>query len=490
MENVNLSKDVIVIGGGLAGLACAVALSDRGRRVALLERSPRLGGRAASWTEPATGDMVDIGPHVFHSEYRNMLALLDRLGTSRRICWQPDPVLTLATGPAPTSLRHRLLPPPLSLMPSMFGAPGLSAADLLSMTRLTWEVLQFGEEKIAELDKIPAVDFIRARGVTERMIDRWWRFAAMVVTNVPLERCSAASLMRIHAHLSGYRGLHFGFARVGLGELYEAQATRAIEAAGGKVMLSAEVQGIIGDARAEGVLLADGNRLHGSHVVAAVPPHALAPLLPDRWRAQAPFSRLGAFEPSPYISCYLWFDCEVRMPRFTSHLFSPGRLNYDFYDLRQIREGWAARPTVTASNIIYSHRADGLSDEDVVAATVREVAEFAPAARGARLLHSRVHRIPMAIPCPVVGFEQARPGARTPVPGLLFAGDWTRTHLPCSMEGAVKSGWTAAEQVLADAGCRVSLAKEPRAFDGIGALIRPVAAWSRGQRGQLASPSP
>jgi hypothetical protein len=58
------------------------------------------------------------------------------------------------------------------------------------------------------------------------------------------------------------------------------------------------------------------------------------------------------------------------------------------------------------------------------------------------------------------------------------------------MESAVKSGWTAAEQVLADAGFRVTLAKEPRAFDGIGALVRPVAAWSRGQRGQLASPSP
>jgi 15-cis-phytoene desaturase len=189
-----------------------------------------------------------------------------------------------------------------------------------------------------------------------------------------------------------------------------------------------------------------------------------------------PFSQLGVFEPSPYISCYLWFDRKVGMPRFISHLCSPGRLSYDFYDLGQIREGWADRPTVTASNIIYSHRAHELSDEEVVAATVRELAEFAPGASAAQLVHSRVHRIPMAIPCPVVGFEQARPAARTPFPGLLLAGDWTRTHLPCSMEGAVKSGWTAAEQVLAQTGCQVSLAREPRAFDGIGALVRPAAA--------------
>jgi 15-cis-phytoene desaturase len=476
MEKHNVGKDVIIIGGGLAGLACAVALSDRGQRVTVLERSPRLGGRAASWTDPATGDVIDTGPHVVHSEYRNMLALLDRLGTSRLICWQPDPVLTIATRPTPTRLRHRLLPPPLSFMPGMSGAPGLSTADLLSMTRLTWEVLHFGEEKMAGLDSISAQEFLQRQGVSERMIDWWWRFAAMVVTNVPLERCSAASLMRIHTHLSSYRGLHFGFAQVGLGELYEVQAARAIEAAGGKVMLSAEVQAIIGDGRAEGVLLAGGNRLYGPHVVSAVPPQALAPLLPARWRAQMPFSQLGVFEPSPYISCYLWFDRKVGMPRFISHLCSPGRLSYDFYDLGQIREGWADRPTVTASNIIYSHRAHELSDEEVVAATVRELAEFAPGASAAQLVHSRVHRIPMAIPCPVVGFEQARPAARTPFPGLLLAGDWTRTHLPCSMEGAVKSGWTAAEQVLAQTGCQVSLAREPRAFDGIGALVRPAAA--------------
>ncbi|WP_084416381.1 FAD-dependent oxidoreductase [Massilia alkalitolerans] len=114
---------VAVIGGGLAGLACAVALADHGIAVTVVERSNRLGGRASCWREPVTGDVVDIGPHIFHSEYHNMLALLERLGTRDLICWQPGKVLSVASKPKPTVLRHYPLPAPLSLGPSILGAP-------------------------------------------------------------------------------------------------------------------------------------------------------------------------------------------------------------------------------------------------------------------------------------------------------------------------------------------------------------------------------
>ncbi|TFW01794.1 FAD-dependent oxidoreductase, partial [Oxalobacteraceae bacterium OM1] len=431
--------DVVVVGGGLAGLACAVALADKGMRVTVLERHERLGGRAGCWRDEVTGDMVDIGPHVVHSEYRNMLAFLERLGSRERITWQPRKVLSLATRPHLTRLKHWPLPPPLSLFPSLLAAPGLSLRDYVSMWRTTWWAMRFGEEDIAALDRLNALDFLRSQKVSKRMLEWWWAFAAMVVTNVPLERCSAAALMRIHAQLSGHRGLHFGFAAVGLAELYADQAVRVIEAAGGEVRLRAGVRRFIGNGRIEGVELEDGSQVRAAHCISAVPPGDLQMLLSPEQRRQAPFQQLGAFEPSPYISVYLWFDRALRVERFTSHLWSPERLNYDYYDLRQIRTGWSGRPSIMASNIIYSHRAEGLRDDAVIAATVRELAEFAPDAAAARIVHARVHRIPMAIPCPLPGSEEKRPPARTPLPGLLLAGDWTRTHLPCSMESAVRS---------------------------------------------------
>jgi 15-cis-phytoene desaturase len=160
------------------------------------------------------------------------------------------------------------------------------------------------------------------------------------------------------------------------------------------------------------------------------------------------------------------------MHRFSTHLHSPERLNYDFYDLSQIRASWEGRPSVVASNIIYSHRAHHLGDEQIVRATVEELAEFVPAARAARVLRFDVHRVPMAIPCATVGFEGMRPGARSPLPGLTLAGDWIQTHMPCTMEGAVKSGFMAAEAVLAQQGVEVKLAQDARMVNDLAGLAR------------------
>jgi squalene-associated FAD-dependent desaturase len=473
-------EQVVVIGGGLAGLSCAVALADQGLKVTVLEAAAGLGGRASSWAEPTTGDVVDIGPHIFHSEYHNMLAFLERLGTSRLITWQPGKVMTIASKPDALPLKHAHLPPPLSLMPSLFGAPGLHLEDYASMTRTAMRGMEFGEEEVEKLDAISALDFLRKEGVSEEMIDWWWRFAAMVVTNVPLERCSAASLMRIHAQLSGYKDLHFGFGAVGLGELYTDQATKIIEDAGGRVLTGVKVASLLLDRRVDGVLLDDGTKLFAETVVSAIPPQKLAEILPPSLATQAPFDVFGQFEPCPYICCYLWFDRDLQTERFFSHLWSPRRLNYDFYDLCQIRHGWQGRPTVIASNIIYSHRAHGMSDEDIVRETVGELAEFAPLAAQAKVVHADIHRIPMAIPCATVGFERKRPQARPPVAGLILAGDWTHTSMPCTMEGAVKSGFTAAGEVLADRGQDLQLAIPSRTYDGIAGMVRSVTASTRG----------
>ena len=450
-------QHVVIVGGGVAGLACAVALGDAGLRVTLIERERSLGGRARSWTDAVSGDTIDLGPHVLHSEYRNMLAFLDRLGTRHLICWQPRKLITLATRPRPAMLRHRRLPPPFSLLPDLVAGSGLSARDLWSNNRPTWRAMRFDEADVPELDRVNALDYLRAAGVSERMIEWFWAFAALAVMNVPLERCSAAALLRVHSQLIGHRRLHFGFPAVGLSELFAPQAAQAVRNAGGQIVLGTQVMAI----RPNEVVLHHGVRIAADHVVAALPPQALQALGID-----AP-----SFEPSPYVSCYLWFDRKLTTERFWAQLGALERLNTDFYDLSNIRRGWSGRSSLIASNIIYSERAHALSGAQIVAATQREISEFIPEAAAARVTHAVVNRIPMAIACPLPGSETKRLRAND-IPGLWLAGDWTRTGLPSSMESAVRSGWLAAEEILLAVGRPRELALSPRPAEGLAGLVQ------------------
>ena len=448
-----MGRHAVIVGGGLAGLACAVALGDAGLRVTLVERDKRLGGRASSWSDARTGDTIDLGPHVLHSEYRNMLAFLRRLGTRELIQWQPEKLITLATARGPVTLRHRRLPPPLGLLPDLVAGSGLSPRDLWSNNRATWRALRFCEEDVPALDAVSALEYLRGVGVSRPMLDWFWSFAALSILNVPLERCSAAALLRVHSQLIGRRRLHFGFPAVGLGELYAPQAGQRIA----RVILGAAAVAI----EPRGVVLQDGTRIRADHVVAAVPPQELEKL-------GLPAPRV---EPSPYISTYLWFDRKLTSERFWGQLGGVTRLNTDFYDLSNIRRGWSQRPSLIACNIIYSHRARAMGNDEIVAATQREIARYLPQAAQARVVHAVVNRIPMVIPCPLPGSESLRPAARVSA-SVSIAGDWTNTGLPCSMESAVRSGWLAAEEVLRAAGQPRALALPLRPNDGLAGLVQ------------------
>lgn len=444
------SPEVLIIGAGLAGLSCGALLADAGLRVEVLESSAVAGGRAHSWSDPGTGHVVDIGPHVLLNKYPNMLALLERLGSAEQICWQTDHLLTVLDDQRPIRFKQAPLPPPLHYMNNLGRVlPTVPLGRLLSNIPITLRTLRSGPADILELDDRTGVAHLHAHGVSQPFIDWFWASVSMAFLNLPVEQCSAAALMRIFWQALGHNDVTFGFPKVGLSDLYVPQATERIERAGGCVRFDQRVTGISGQpGKPDGVTLGDGRIRHADQVIVAVPPTAIASLLPA---SQQLVQVARQFEPSPYISCYLWFDRKLTDARFWARPWSARGFNTDFYDLSNIREGGTGPGSMIATNIIWSHRAEGMSDEAVIQATLNEISDFAPEVKEAQLMASAVHRIPMSVPCSRPGIERLRP-ATTAVPGLYLAGDWTDTGLPFCMESAVRSAALAAEAVLAARG--------------------------------------
>jgi len=475
--------DALVIGGGLAGLTCAVGLVGEGMEVILVERDAMLGGRSRSWIDPVTGDPVHVGPHIFLDEYPNMWRLLETIGSDGHISWQPDGLfVTMVKGRERTEMRDAGWPPPYHFVPSLLQASNVRLRDLVSNWPVTSLAMRLDEDGVKRLDEESALAFLRRMGVSESFIDWYWRFTALAIMNVPLEVCSAGALLRFYKFQVGHAGIRVGFANTGLGDVFAPQARATIEAGKGQVWLETGVRRILAEGdSATGVELADGRKVHARYVVAATTPMALREILPRPWvDRHRVFADLVHFHPVPYISVYLWFDRRLTDLTFWARSYDPNDLNTDFYDLRNLYDGGSGDGgSLIATNIIWCHRAAALDDEQVVAETVRELSEFLPEAAEAKVVHQVVSRIPMAIHAPFPGTERNRPSPRTPVHGLVLAGDWVQTGFPSSMESAVRSGWLAAEAVLED---RTSLALEHRPAHGLAGMYErlPAAATAYG----------
>jgi 15-cis-phytoene desaturase len=446
--------DVVIVGGGIAGLTCAMGLRGSGLRTIVLEADERLGGRASSWKDPATGDPVHIGPHIFLDQYPNFFALLDVCGTRDLVVWEQDGCfVTMVDGQREIPIRRSGLPAPYHFVPSLLADPEVSLVDLVS----NWPVIELAlgadEDAVRRFDAMDARTMLVEAGVTPRFIDRFWAFTALAIMNVPLDRCSAGAILRFYRHMLGQDELRVGFAATGLGDLYAPQCKALLEADGASVRTNTRVRSL----EVGGVVLDDGTRIRAPHVIAALPPNALRNLVPSEWNDQAPFSDLARFKAVPYIAPYLWFDRKLTRRQFWARVWREGDYNCDFYDLSNINRGYRQRPSIITSNVIGSDRIGDVDDQTIIEKTLDELVEYLPQAREARLVRAVVNRIPMAIHAPEPGTEALRPKVRTPIQGLFVAGDWTDTAFPSSMESAAASGWMVAEAVLEDAG-------RPRSF--------------------------
>lgn len=475
-----VDTDVLIVGGGLAGLTAAVGLKDAGLDILLVEKSDVLGGRARSWKDPVTGDPVHVGPHIFMNSYPNMFRLLDLCGTRDKVVWQaPGHFITQVDGQTEIDIvSNPKLPPPLHFSPSLRADSSITLPDMLSSMPLTLYAMSLSEDELLRLDNINAGAFLRGMGVSEHMIERFWSFSCMAIMNVPIDLCSAGALLRFYSGLLGVAQLDIGFPAVGLSDLYVPQTEKMLAKAGVEIRRNTGVRRLTGDLdRCTGAELEDGTVVRARHVISALTPMALRQVTPREWIAKHKvFHDLVHFTASKYFATYLWFDRKLTDKQFWARTYDANDLNCDFYDMSNINHGWKKRNSVIMSNCIWCERAEHMTDEEIAQETLRELSEYLPEAKKAKLEHYVVNRIPMAIHCPYPGMEQRRPDTVTPVENLLLAGDWIATGIPSCMENACYAGWKAAEALLAATGQpqELSIPHGPHRYGGFVKVLNRV----------------
>ena len=446
---------MIVIGGGLAGLSSAVALAEAGFRVRLLEKRPHLGGRAASYVLPG-GEHIDNCQHVTLGCCTNLDDFYRRVGAANQIRYF-DRLLFAAPDGRRGSISSVALPPPLHMAPSFLFFPLLGWADKRAIAQALLAIARSGGRPTdlshgGASDNITMLEWLQKHRQTSRAIRRFWEVILVSALDETLDRIDAQYGIDVFwkAFLSTRAGYRVGIPRVPLGELYEG-CQKTLTGQGGEVQLRAGVRGfLVADGRVNGVEKEDGSVETADFYVAAVPQGAFPELLPAEVVEREPvFLNLRNLRTSPITGVHLWFDRTVMSEPFLTLLDSTTQWVFNKTQLNGSEEngGQYLQLVISAS---YSLAAR--SRQEIIALCLEELRDVLPATRAAALVKGTVVKEMAATFSPAPGSDRWRPEQRSPLSGLFLAGDWTLTGWPSTMEGAVRSGYLAAEAILSDAG--------------------------------------
>lgn len=435
-------KRIVVVGGGLAGIAAALDCAAQGADVTLLESRGRLGGAAYSFVRD--GLVADNGQHVFLRCCTAYRALLDRMQAAELVTIQPRLAIpVLAPGQRAAWLRRGSLPAPLHLAGSLARYRFLSPAQRVSLAR-AMQALRRVDPDDPAADARSFGDWLSDHSQDEQAVHAIWELIARPTLNLVADQASLAQAAYVFQAglLHDTSAADVGYACVPLSEIHDVAARRALQRAGVDVRLRGGAAAIIPEDGGFQVEINGVPTLQADAVILAVAHDRAARLLPTA--AGIDRERLARLGTSPIVNLHLVYDRPVFELPFAAAVRSPVQWLFDRTRCANLAQGQYLAVSLSAADAELD-----MTSDDLRALFIPALAELLPAARDAHVQMFFVTREHAATFRAAPEARKLRPGPKTAIPGLLLAGAWTDTGWPATMEGAVRSGQAAAREAFA-----------------------------------------
>jgi zeta-carotene desaturase len=420
-------------------MAAALRLAEAGFKVNLFEKRAVLGGRASSFLPPGESEPIDNCQHVLLGCCTNLMDFFQRTGAAQQFRFYDE--FVFHNGRNASSLRASPLPAPFHLLPSLLRLRSLRWRDRRAIARAVMAIARTPRPYPDE----PFAQWLDRNNQSTAAREHFWKVILVSALNEDLERLStrAAFHVFVDAFLRSRSGYRMGVPTVPLSQLYSADAMNHKF----PTHVCAPVSALRFEAaRVVEAHLQNGQVFEADYYVSALPPEALVRLLGGTTSANL----WAAVEWSPITGIHLWFDRPVMRG---DHLTVTGRtIQWVFNKSSVPRQGEAGAQYVQV--VISASRALlAMKREEVLDLVRRELGDVLPESRQAKLQRAVVVKETESTPTFPPGVDDQRPGPEAlGFNNLFLAGDWTATGWPPTMEGAVRSGYRAAECVAAAAG--------------------------------------
>ena len=441
-----MNHDLLVIGGGWAGIAAAVEATRRGRRVTLVEAHGYLGGRARSFVDRTTGEEIDNGQHVAMGCYHAFLQTVSSMKIENAFRMQAATRVVFADVFGRRDvLDASKLPGKLGIAWGIMKLKHISLSGRLAVLRLARRV----QSPHFDASELTCLEFLRGQGQTTDAIERFWEPIILATLNAPMAQAAASLLVTVlrRAFFGSKTDGGIYIPRNGLSTLSE-PLTEWLSDRGGRVLVSTTIERFVveGD-RVSGVVLSNGEEHTAAEVIVAIPQRSVLRLIEASLTGDArPHDVYAQVEFSPIISVFLWYDRAWMTDEFVAALGT--RIQWVFN-----RRMLVDAPTDVVLrypghvSVTVSAAAEFAAEpiEAIIQSCDRELRSLFADMQGVTLLHGIVVKEKQATPLITPKNENRRPSATTGWTNVFLAGDWTDTGLPATLEGAALSGLRAVD---------------------------------------------
>lgn len=458
-------KKVAVVGGGLAGIAAATMLAERGADVTLLEREPILGGRLAAHRDclrdGTTFDM-ERGFRVFFRHFKNVRALLRRIDPNLSFLRPLGDVELLGPNGRRLSFSGLKTGAPFNVLSALSRSPDFKVTDLMKTDpRRVLALLSFDPDRTyRELDGISASEFLDRLRLPERLRETVFDVFAHSFFNPEREYSAAELVAMFHFHFAGNaEGLGADVSTEPFSVTIWKPLERYLRATGARIEVRLEIESLRREEGAWRVVARDRGIAKHFDVDGVV----LATTVPSLKKIVASSPDLAPMASSvasldvtaPYAIYRLWLDRPLS-PARPAYARGHGHGPIDSIAILDRLEGESRRwALATGGSVVELHTyaiEEGKGEETVKTELKSALYALYTESRSARVADERF-LFRRDSPAFRPGSHEARPRVETSLRGVVLAGDFVKLPFPSAlMERAVSSGFLAANALLAGFG--------------------------------------